>query len=101
MNQETILNVFPGQQQDSRLVIALVPSTGGGSHLELRQENRADKVGWFVQSRVSVMPEQVAGLRAALAGNDQGSTRRFGHRQDVQQHGPAVLRFSEVAAQVG
>jgi hypothetical protein len=101
MVRETVMNVFPSNDQESRLVIALEQPEDGPSRLVLRQETRADKVGWFVQSRVAVMPEQIAGLRMALFGGEPSSLQSetvHARRQDTR---PAILSFTEAAAQVG
>ena len=97
MIRETVLNVFPSDD-DNRLVIAIEQQENEPSRLVLRQETRADKVGWFVQSRVAVMPEQVAGLKMALS--DQ-KTRALGRARPSTNRGPAVLSFAEAAGRVG
>ena len=98
MIRETVMNVFPSQDENSRLVIAIEQPEDGPSRLVLRQETRAAKVGWFVQSRVPVMPEQIAGLRMALSG---GQAQAIQPRTQRQSAVPAILRFAEAAGQVG
>ena len=98
MIRETIMNVFPSDDENSRLVIAIEQPEDGPSRLVLRQENRAAKVGWFVQSRVAVMPEQVAGLKMALSG---GQARAVQSPPRDNSRIPAILSFAEAAGQVG
>lgn len=98
MIRETVMNVFPSDDQDSRLVIAIEQPEDGASRLVLRQETRAARVGWFVQSRVVVMPEQVAGLKMALSG---GQTRSMQSPRQEKTRTPAILSFTEAAGQVG
>ena len=98
MQNETILNVFPAEDDLHRLVIAVQQEEGcGSSRLVLRQESYADDVGWFVQSCVAVEPEQVAGLKMALSTQ---STRRL--TSDRARSGlsrvPAILSFDGVQA---
>lgn len=97
---ETILSIFPADDEDSRLVIAVEQPEGESSRLVLRQETRGGKVGWFVQSRVVVLPEQVAGLKMALgaAGNTSPSVP-MARRDHVAT--PAILSFAEAAGQAG
>ncbi len=96
MTRESILNVFPSNDGDSRLVIAIEQPSDEQSRLVLRQETRSSDVGWFVQSRVAVMPEQVAGLKMALSGNRTHTAQP--HSRDAV---PTILSFSEAAGQVG
>ena len=64
--QSLIVNVFPGTDDANRLVLAHECDDAGVSQLVLRQETRSDHVGWFVQSRIVIEPEQVAGLKMTL-----------------------------------
>ena len=90
VRQETIINVFPSNDESHRLVIAVEQESGCRSRLVLRQETFADDLGWFVQSRVPVEPEQVAGLRMSLASpNAHGAEPVRRERPKV----PAILRF--------
>ncbi len=98
MVRETVMNIFPSSDEDSRLVVAIEQLDDGPSRLVLRQETRAAKVGWFVQSRVTVMPEQIAGLKMALSG---GQTRAITPRRRDTHGAPAILSFAEAAGQVG
>ncbi len=95
MRQETILNVFPSKDESSRLVIAVEQWEDGSSRLVLRQESFSEAVGWYVQSRVGVEPEQIAGLKMSLTGQSikgiQPSSR------DVPPM-PAIIRFDRAAA---
>lgn len=90
MRKETILNVFPSSGDGNRLVIAVEQEPEAGSRLVLRQESFADDVGWFVQSRIAIEPEQVAGLRMALSG--QESVSRLARAPKMSRL-PAILRF--------
>lgn len=64
--QSSILNVFPGLDDGSRLVLAHESDGEGTTQLVLRQETRSEHVGWFVQSRIAIEPEQVAALKMTL-----------------------------------
>ena len=96
MIRESILNVFPSDDEDSRLVVAVEQPEEGSSRLVLRQETRAD-VGWFVQSRVAVMPEQVAGLKMALSAKNTSASRPKRRNPTT----PTILSFAAAAGQVG
>jgi hypothetical protein len=103
MIRETVLNVLPSDDDDRRLVIAIEQSGDGPSQLVLRQETRAAKVGWFVQSRVTVSPEQIAGLRSSLADR---TTRAIQTPPAARAADPAapeaiILSFREATSQVG
>ena len=96
MIRETVVRVLPASDPDSRLVIAVEQPSEGGSQLVLRQETRADRVGWFVQSRVAITPEQVTGLREMLAVRLPAEPRSAS--RDTR---PTILSFTEAAGQVG
>ncbi|MCS7465848.1 hypothetical protein NZK35_04055 [Stieleria sp. ICT_E10.1] len=64
-----ILNVFPSDSGDQRLVLARESDGDGSSTLVLRQESRSPHVGWFVQSRIAIEPNQVAALKMTLTSN--------------------------------
>ena len=98
MIRESVLNVFPSDDENSRLVIAVEQSAEGSSRLVLRQETRAAKVGWFVQSCVVVLPEQIAGLKMALSG---GHSRAIQPKRGDASPVPAILSFTEAAGRVG
>jgi hypothetical protein len=98
MIRESVLNIFPSEDENSRLVIAIEQPDEGPSRLVLRQETRAAKVGWFVQSCVAVLPEQVAGLKMALSG---GRTRSVQPKRGDTSPIPAILNFTEAAGRVG
>ena len=95
MRKETILNVFPSSDDGNRLVIAVEQEPEAGSRLVLRQESFADDVGWFVQSRIAVEPEQVAGLKMALSG--QASVKRLARAPKMSRL-PAILSFDGAAS---
>jgi hypothetical protein len=95
VRKETILNVFPSSDPQHRLVIAIEQIGTSGSMLVLRQETHAEDVGWFVQSRVTVEPDQVAGLKMALSsGNAKTNHPPTRENRPV----PAILRFGEAIA---
>ncbi len=94
MRNETILNVFPSHDESQRLVIAVEQETGRSSRLVLRQESYSPDVGWFVQSRVAVEPEQVAGLKMSLTGSP---VRRLQPPARQVPRVPAILRFDHAA----
>ena len=97
MRKETILNVFPGADNQSRLVVAVEQVGDAKSTLVLRQETHAEDVGWFVQSRVAIESGQVAGLKMALSSSGGARIDR-----DAGPPLPAILRFdSNVANQAG
>lgn len=62
---ETILSILPGPSEDVRTVVAL-RHCGADTAIEMRQESFSQAVGWFVQSRIELSGEQVAGLRQTL-----------------------------------
>lgn len=98
MKSETILNVFPANDGKSRLVIAVQsPEDNGDSgrdgSLILRQESFSDDVGWFVQSRVALEPEQIPGLKMTLTG---GVARQMQSTSATRT--PAILRFAGAVA---
>ena len=61
-----VLNTFPSQDGSSRLVLASETDEVGNTQLVLRQETLSDHVGWFVQSRIRIEPDQVAALKMTL-----------------------------------
>jgi len=95
VRKETILNVFPSQDEFQRLVIAVEQEADEGSRLVLRQESFSDDVGWFIQSRVTVEPEQIAGLKMSLTGS--GLRKIQPPARDVPRV-PAILRFDGATA---
>ena len=99
MTREIIMNVFPSHDENSRLVIAEETGEDGSCRLVLRQESRAGTVGWFVQSRVTVMPEQVPGLKMALTAKHSIPQPR---PQADSQARPAIISFQDArSAMVG
>ena len=67
VQNETILNVFPGANDQNRLVLVRTATICGREHLVLRQETHSPDIGWFVQSCVAIEPGQVAALKMTLA----------------------------------
>ena len=96
MLNETILNVFPSEDETKRLVIACEQSEGESSRLVLRQESFAEDVGWFVQSRIQVEPEQVPGLKMSLSTQNLKRVRPQASKFTTAV--PAILRFERSAA---
>ena len=94
MIRETIINVVPSDDDDHRLVIAIEKTDDQQSRLVLRQETRSENVGWFVQSRVAILPDQVAGLKMAMS---SGQTRKLHSSKDSSPI-PAILNFEDALA---
>jgi hypothetical protein len=95
MIRETIINVVPSDDDHHRLVIAIEKSDDEQSRLVMRQETRSENVGWFVQSRVAILPEQVAGLKMALSTNQ---TRQMQSPAAETSPIPAILNFRDALA---
>ncbi len=85
-----ILNVFPSQSGESRLVLAQEFKDDGTSQLVLRQETQSEHVGWFVQSRILIEPDQVAALKMTL------TSRLVDETPAVAS--PTILRFGNAMA---
>ena len=92
MQNERILDVFPAATDGNRLVIAVESNSSEGDRFVLRQETFSSDVGWFVQSRVLIEPDQMAGLKAALT---CGSTQQIEKRSSFK---PTILSFDTAAA---
>ncbi len=90
MRKETILNVFPSSDECHRLVVAVEQEDDSSSRLVLRQETYSDDVGWFVQSRVAIEPEQIPGLKMSLSGP---TMKRIQPPARRVPRVPAILRF--------
>lgn len=86
MQQERILDVFPAADERQRLVIAACAD----DRLELRQESFSSNVGWFVQSRITIEPQQLAGLKAAMTGGQPAFAVRPGGRPPTKKTPPAL-----------
>ena len=96
MQNERILDVFPAADENHRLVIAVAEISEGESRYVLRQETFSSDVGWFVQSRISIEPEQMAGLKAALT---CGRTRKLETRRSGEvAQAASILSFKAAAA---
>jgi hypothetical protein len=95
VRHETILNVFPSKDESSRLVIAVEQWEDGSSRLLLRQESFSEAVGWYVQSRVGVEPEQIAGLKMSLTGQSIKGIQPPPREVPAM---PAIIRFDRAAA---
>lgn len=67
---ETVLQVIPGKTPADRLQVVHVERCDG-TRLLLRQQNRADGIGWFTQSSVEVHDGQVGALQLALQASPQ------------------------------
>ena len=94
MQKETILNIFPSNDEMHRLVIAVEQDDDSSSRLVLRQETFSDDVGWFVQSRIAVEPEQIPGLKMSLTGS---TMQRLQPAPREIPRVPAILRFDGAA----
>jgi hypothetical protein len=96
VQNERILDVFPAATDGNRLVIAIQTRSGERDRFVLRQETFSSDVGWFVQSRVSIEPEQMAGLKAALT---CGRTQRLDrHSSSDSVPAATILSFKSAAA---
>jgi hypothetical protein len=73
---ETVLTEIPSSERE-RLLVVLVQSADGGTHMELRQQSFSQGIGWFTQSTVGLLPGQVAALRNALGKDHPGAGRRL------------------------
>ena len=94
MRKETILNVFPSDDQLQRLVIVMEQSEQGSSRLVLRQESFSEDVGWFLQSRIAVEPEQIPGLKMSLTGQVM---REIQPAARAIRSAPAILSFDRAS----
>lgn len=70
---EQILAVLPGESDKDRLVVALRLEQDG-SGVTLRHESYGEGIGWFTQSRLDLLPDQIGQLRNLL-GKAGGRTR--------------------------
>ena len=93
MSGERILDVFPSSSDDQRLVIAMRDCELVGPQYVLRQESFSSDVGWFVQSRIAIEPEQMSGLKAALTGGQIRASESA-----IQVPTPAILPFKAAVA---
>ena len=95
--QSTVLNVFPSQSDDQRLVLARELSPQGQSQLVLRQETRSKHVGWFTQSRIVIEPDQAAALKMTLTSN---LVKEAGAAQDHEprEESTDILSFASAMA---
>ena len=87
---------MPSDDEHQRLVIAVEKTDDEQSRLVLRQETRSENVGWFVQSRVAILPEQVAGLKLAVSANQTRALQSSSTRDTSPI--PAILSFSDALA---
>lgn len=87
----TILNVFPSDSGENRLVLARETDESGATQLVLRQESRSPHVGWFIQSRIAIEPNQIAALKMTLTSN-------LVKESSQAEEAPSVLRFSSAMA---
>tara|TARA_R110002049_G_scaffold285698_3_gene466899 strand:+ start:55284 stop:55607 length:324 start_codon:yes stop_codon:yes gene_type:complete len=101
VRKETILNVFPGANEQHRLVLAQATTICGLEHLVLRQETHSSDVGWFVQSCVAIEPDQVAALKMTLSPNSLACNHSASVTPSMQRcrtASPKVLQFAEAAS---
>lgn len=94
LSNETLLNVFPTDDDCRRLVVAIQRCDAGADRLVLRQETFSQDVGWFAQSCIAIEPEQLPGLKMALTSN---TARKLQRPSRAHGGSPAVLSFSEAA----
>ncbi len=66
MPTETLLAVLPASQPTERITLVLVHSECDSPQVVLRQESWCNSLGWCVQKTISMTPQQVGALRAAL-----------------------------------
>ncbi|MEZ6087845.1 MAG: hypothetical protein R3C05_07450 [Pirellulaceae bacterium] len=98
LQNEVILNVVPSQDENHRLVIAILKCDRSADRLVLRQETFSSDIGWFTQSTLPIEPEQLAGLTMTLTG---GAVRNVRETQRSQPQSVAsteavdVLSFRE------
>ncbi len=93
MQNERILDVFPASDDQHRLVLAIAENSNGDGRFVLRQETYSGDVGWFVQSRISIEPAQLAGIKAALT-----CGRALQREPHSRSQVPAVVPFRVAAA---
>lgn len=96
MRNERILDIFPAADENHRLVIAVADSSDCAGRFVLRQETFSSDVGWFVQSRVSIEPAQMAGLKAALTCGRAGKLETSSSREVAST--ATILSFQSAAA---
>ena len=86
---ETLLASLPGSHECDRALVVLC-AEAGKSHVELRQQSWGEGVGWFTQSKVTLEPNQIAGLRSVLG--KTGSSARPASAAPTS-FSPRVVRF--------
>jgi len=96
VQNERILDVFPSATDGNRLVIAVDSSSSEGDRFVLRQETFSGDVGWFVQSRVLIEPDQMAGLKAAMTCGRTENLKKGTNRK--ARLAPTILSFESAAA---
>ncbi len=64
-NEPILLTSIPGKTENDRLALFLSPGASTNA-LSLCQQNWADGIGWFTQSKVEFDASQVGMLRQAL-----------------------------------
>lgn len=93
---ETILGVIPGATDRDRILIAKIVSPGDVDLVEMRQQSFGDGVGWFTQSSIPLMPDQVTLLGNTLKSGMQDSPakkkRTAASLQNAKAHGLALVR---------
>ena len=102
VQNETILNVFSGSNDQNRLVLVRSTTLCGLEHLILRQETHSTDVGWFVQNQVVIEPGQVAALKMTLSPANanrnsaaicSATARRSSARAQQPAASPVILQF--------
>ncbi len=88
-----VLNVFPSDCGNHRLVLVRESIGDGPSQLVLQQESKAPQVGWFAQSRIPIQPSQIAALKMTLTSSlveEERPVRR-------EPEAASILRFGAIA----
>jgi len=86
--------MIPTVDERSRLVLLSEPINDFAAELVIRQETLSD-VGWFVQSRVRVEPEQLADLKLFFTSQ---STQSAGPSPSQRSGLPHVVPFDRSLA---
>ncbi|MBY0524648.1 MAG: hypothetical protein K2R98_14690 [Gemmataceae bacterium] len=63
MNSECTLATLPGSTDEDRILVVMVQTADGTSHISMRHQNWADGIGWYDQKSLDLEPEQFRMLR--------------------------------------
>ena len=102
MNNETLLDILPGADPESRIEVWAGTSDAGERRLQLRFATWHERLEWVTQRRVEFGDGQAAGLRALIGmhGFDGSSTRACTIASLPVEHGN-VVRLSDARARLG